>query len=208
MKISKGGAISIFVIFFVLADQIIKFAVKLNMTIGESVPVFGHWFRILFIENNGMAFGLQWGGVFGKLLLSVLRLALIAFIIYFIVKKLLRDPATPKGVFIGVSLVLVGAIGNELDSIFYGVLFDESTYSHIAGLLPAAGGYAPLLCGRVVDMFYFPIIDTVLPDWVPFWGGEPFVFFRPVFNLADACISVGFLYLLFFQSKFLFSKGR
>lgn len=201
MKLSKGQIISFFVILLLVIDQIIKFAVKLNMTMGESIPVFGNWFQIYFIENNGMAFGMQWGGALGKLALSLFRIILIGVIVYYI-HKLIKKANTPTGVFVGVSLVLVGAIGNVIDCLFYGIIFNDSTFTTVAQFLPDGGGYSSLLFGRVVDMFYFPIINTHFPDWFPIWGGEDFVFFRPIFNFADACISVGVVYMLLFQRKF------
>lgn len=202
MKLSGGAKISIFVVLLLVIDQVIKFAVKLNMTLGESIPVFGDWFQICFVENNGMAFGMQFGGMVGKILLTLFRVILIGFIIYYINKVLLKKSDTPTGVIVGVSLVLVGAIGNVIDCLFYGQIFSASSYLMVAELFPSGGGYAPLLMGKVVDMFYFPIIDTVLPEWVPIWGGEKFVFFRPVFNFADSCISVAVIYMLLFQRKF------
>ena len=201
MKISKGCGISLLVILLLVIDQVIKFAVKLNMTIGESIPVFGDWFQICFIENNGMAFGMQFGGSVGKLALSLFRVVLIGFIIVYL-RKRIKKAGTPTGVLVGLSLVLVGAIGNVVDCLFYGEIFSASTYSQVAQLFPPDGGYTGFLYGKVVDMFYFPIIDTVLPEWVPFYGGEHFIFFRPIFNFADACISVSVIYMLLFQRKF------
>ena len=201
MKISKGCGISLLVILLLVIDQVIKFAVKLNMTLGESIPVFGDWFQICFIENNGMAFGMQFGGSVGKLALSLFRVVLIGFIMVYL-KKLIKKAGTPTGVLVGLSLVLVGAIGNVVDCLFYGEIFSASTYSQVAQLFPPDGGYTGFLYGKVVDMFYFPIIDTVLPEWVPFYGGEHFIFFRPIFNFADACISVSVIYMLLFQRKF------
>ena len=201
MKISKGCGISLLVILLLVIDQVIKFAVKLNMTIGESIPVFGDWFQICFIENNGMAFGMQFGGSVGKLALSLFRVVLIGFMIVYL-RKLIKKAGTPTGVLVGLSLVLVGAIGNVVDCLFYGEIFSASTYSQVAQLFPPDGGYTGFLYGKVVDMFYFPIIDTVLPEWVPFYGGEHFIFFRPIFNFADACISVSVIYMLLFQRKF------
>lgn len=201
MKLTKGGRISLFVVLLLVIDQVIKFAVKLNMTIGESIPVFGDWFQICFIENNGMAFGMQFGGSLGKLALSLFRVVLIGFIIVYL-RKLIKRAGTPTGVLVGLSLVLVGAIGNVIDCLLYGEIFSASTYTKVAQLFPPDGGYTGFLYGKVVDMFYFPIIDTVLPDWVPFYGGKPFVFFRPIFNFADACISCAVVYMLIFQRKF------
>jgi signal peptidase II len=202
--LSKGKLITLLVVSLLIIDQIIKFVVKTNMSLGESIHVIGNWFQIYFIENNGMAFGMQFGGAFGKLLLTTLRFVLIGFIIYYIAKLIKKD--APAGVLIGISLVLVGAVGNLVDSIFYGVLFDASTFNNVSVLLPAGGGYAPLLHGKVVDMFYFPLVDTILPDWMPLWGGERFIFFRPIFNFADSCITVGVFYLIFFQRHFFKSR--
>ena len=220
MKLSKGQLVTIFIVFLLLIDQAIKITVKLNMTLGESIHVCGDWFQILFIENRGMAFGMQFGtGIFGKLFLSLLRLGLIGVLIWYLHKLIKRDAAAtsiadseskeagagnvhvPAGVFVGLSLVLVGAVGNMLDSLFYGLIFSSSEAMQKAVLFPIGGGYAPMLFGQVVDMFYFPLIDTVLPDWVPIWGGENVVFFRPIFNFADSCVSVGVIYLLLFQRK-------
>ena len=202
MKLSKGKIISLSVILLLLVDQAIKFAVKLNVTLGESIPVLGDWFKICFVENNGMAFGMQFGGDFGKILLTLFRIVLIGLIIYYINKVLLKKSDTPTGVLVGVSLVLVGAIGNVIDCIFYGQLFSASSYGMLAEFLPSGGGYAPLMMGKVVDMFYFPLIESTFPDWLPIWGGKDFIFFRPVFNFADSCISVGVIYMLLFQYKY------
>jgi len=200
MQVSKGKKVTFLVILILLIDQIVKIWIKTHMTIGESIPVFGNWFQIYFIENNGMAFGMQFGGSFGKLLLSVFRLVLIGFIIHYI-NKLIKKEA-PVGVLYGVSLILIGAIGNVIDSMFYGLIFNESTFTTTASLFPAGGGYASFLHGKVVDMLYFPIIDTTLPTWVPFLGGEDFIFFRPIFNIADSCITIGVVYLILFQRNF------
>ena len=201
MRLTKGARISIFIVVLLLIDQAIKFAVKLNMTIGESIPVFGDWFQICFIENNGMAFGMQFGGSIGKLALSLFRVVLIGAIIVYL-RKLLKRKETPTGVLVGLSLVLVGALGNVIDCLFYGEIFSASTYTKVAQLFPPDGGYTGLLYGKVVDMFYFPIINTTWPEWVPYYGGEEFIFFRPVFNFADACISVSVIYMLIFQRNF------
>ena len=201
MKLSKGSQISILVVLLLVIDQVIKFAVKLNMTLGESIPVFGNWFQICFIENNGMAFGMQFGGSIGKLALSLFRVVLIGAIIVYL-RRLIKKAETPTGVLVGLSLVLVGAIGNVIDCLFYGEIFSASTYNQVAQLFPPDGGYTGLLYGKVVDMFYFPIINTTWPDWVPHYGGKEFIFFRPVFNFADACISVSVIYMLIFQRKF------
>ena len=185
MKLSKGTRITLLVVLLLIIDQVIKILVKTNMTLGQSIHVAGNWFQILFIENNGMAFGLQFGEHWGKLALSLCRLVLIALIIVYM-RRLLKKPDTPWGVHIGLAAILCGAIGNMIDSMFYGIIFD----------------YAPFLYGRVVDMFYFPIIDTTLPANFPIWGGRHVIFFRPIFNFADSCITCGAIYLLIFQWKF------
>ncbi len=185
MKVSKGTRITILVVLLLIIDQIVKILVKTNMTLGQSIPVFGKWFQILFIENNGMAFGLQFGEGWGKLALSLCRLVLIVLIIIY-VRKLLKKPDTPNGVLVGLAAILCGAIGNMIDSMFYGLIFD----------------YAPFLYGKVVDMLYFPLIDTTLPANFPIWGGRHIIFFRPIFNIADSCITCGAIYLLIFQWKF------
>jgi len=205
MQLSKGKKITILIILILLIDQIVKIWIKTHMTLGESFPVFGNWFQIYFIENNGMAFGMQLGGAMGKLLLSLFRIALAGFIIHYIY-KLIRAK-TPTGILVGVALILVGAIGNIFDSLFYGLIFSESTFTEVSTLFPDGGGYAPFLFGRVVDMLYFPIINTTLPDWFPIWGGEEFVFFRPIFNIADSCITTGVVYMLLFHRRFFISAS-
>ncbi|MBB3186732.1 lipoprotein signal peptidase [Microbacter margulisiae] len=188
---------SILTVFFVLvADQSLKFFIKLHYPLGYDHPIFS-WFHIYFIENNGMAFGME---LFGKLFLSLFRIAASVFLIYYIVKIIKRN--YPAGYVIAISLILAGAIGNLLDSMFYGVLFSDSA-AGIAQLLPIGGGYAPLFYGRVVDMLYFPLIHGQLPSWVPFWGGEDFIFFRPIFNLADSAVTVGVFIILLFYRRYL-----
>ncbi len=201
MKVSRGTKITVFVVLMLLIDQIIKILVKTNMTVGESIHVFGDWFQIYFIENNGMAFGMQFGGSVGKYVLSIFRVVLVVVILLYI-KKLLKRKETPMGVLIGLAAIMCGAFGNIIDSLFYGLLFSESTYTQVAQFLPEAGGYAGFLQGKVVDMLYFPIIDTDLPQWVPFWGGNHVIFFRPIFNFADSCITCGAIYLLLFHWRF------
>ncbi|MBR1539175.1 MAG: lipoprotein signal peptidase [Bacteroidales bacterium] len=189
MKVSKGTRITLFVVLLLIIDQVIKILVKTNMSIGQSIHVFGDWFQILYIENVGMAFGLSFGENWGKLLLSLCRLVLIVVIVIYM-RRLLKKEDTPRGVLFGLAAILCGAIGNMIDSMFYGILFD----------------YAPFLYGRVVDMFYFPIIDTTLPANFPIWGGRHIIFFRPIFNFADSCITCGAIYLLLFQWRF-FAKS-
>lgn len=204
MKLSRGTRLTLFVILLLVVDQVSKIVVKTNMTLGESIPVLGNWFQIYFVENMGMAFGMNFGAGIGKLLLTLFRLVLSAAIILYM-RKLLKESETPAGVLYGLAAILCGAMGNIVDSLFYGLIFNESTYTQVATLFPAGGGYAPLGFGKVVDMLYFPLIDTTWPEWMPFVGGTPFRFFNAIFNFADSCITVGAAYLIFFQWKF-FSK--
>ena len=199
MRLTPGKQVTLIVFVLLLIDQAVKIWIKTHMTIGESIPVFGDWFQIYFIENNGMAFGMQFGGAIGKFFLTALRLVLIGVIIYY-VKKLIESGSS-RAFLTGVALILVGAIGNVIDSMFYGIVFSESNFTQVASLFPEGGGYAPFMFGKVVDMLYFPIIDTTLPQWFPFKGGELFIFFRPIFNIADSCITIGVFYLLLFKRK-------
>lgn len=200
MALTQGKRITLLVILIVLLDQASKIWIKTNMTIGQSFDILGDWFKIYFIENNGMAFGMQFGGFWGKIILTILRLILIAAIILY-ERKLIKKGA-PTGVIVGVALILVGAIGNVIDCTFYGKIFSESTHTQVASLFPADGGYAPFLQGKVVDMLYFPLIETTLPKWLPFWGGNHFIFFRPIFNIADSAITIGVFYLFLFQRRY------
>lgn len=161
--------------------------------------MFGDWFILHFTENNGMAFGMDLPGVYGKIFLSLFRLAAISGIIIFLV-RLMKQNSNP-GLIISISLILAGAVGNMIDSAFYGMIFSDS-YGRIASLFPQEGGYSSFLQGRVVDMFYFPVIKGTLPDWLPFWGNRYFVFFRPVFNIADSAITIGVFVIIFFQKRF------
>ena len=200
-KVSKGTVLLLVGIGLVIIDQVIKILVKTNMSIGENFNVIGQWFKIYFIENEGMAFGMKFGGSVGKFMLSLFRIVLFGALVYWI-RALLKKPGTPSGVTVGLTLIAAGAMGNIIDCLFYGILFSESTYSSVAEFLPDGGGYAPFFFGKVVDMFYFPIIDTTFPEWLPLIGGNPFRFFAPVFNFADSCVTCGALYLIFFQWKF------
>ncbi|MFO8129112.1 MAG: lipoprotein signal peptidase [Bacteroidales bacterium] len=197
---------SLIIIFLVLLlDQILKVWIKTHMHLGEEIPVFGNWFIIHFTENEGMAFGMKLGGASGKLILSIFRiLAVILIGIY--LYRLVRTGSHP-GLIICISLIFAGAFGNIIDSAFYGLLFSESSYHQVASFLPEGGGYTSFLHGKVVDMFYFPLIEGSLPSWVPFWGGNDFVFFRPVFNLADSSITVGVFILILFQKRFFGKKN-
>ena len=167
------------------------------MFLGQEHQLFD-WFYIHFAEDNGMAFGMEFGGDWGKLALSLFRIVFVGFIASYLYKLVKQN--ADKILITSLSLVLAGAIGNILDGVFYGVLFNDS-YHQIAKLLPDSGGYAPLFFGKVVDMFYFPMFKGYLPEWIPFWGGDYVVFFRPVFNIADAAISVGVGIMIFFQKR-------
>ena len=185
-----------------IADQWLKFWVKTNMVIGEEIPLFGDWGILHFIENPGMAFGWKFGGEWGKLALSLFRILAVGLLIYYI-RVLIREKVK-FGLLVCFALILAGAIGNIIDSAFYGLLFSASTYHATvpAEFLPEGGGYGGFLLGKVVDMFYFPLFRGTFPDWLPFWGGEPFLFFRPVFNLADSAITVGIGAMLLFYRDF------
>ena len=201
MKVSKGTKLFALGVLLVVIDQIMKILVKTNMQIGEHFNVIGNWFQIFFIENEGMAFGMKFGGVAGKFCLSLFRIILFGLLFWWISslsrksvtpdggKALLPDgktPVVPTGVLVGLTLIAAGAMGNLIDCLFYGLIFD----------------YAPFMFGRVVDMLYFPLIDTIWPTWMPFVGGERFLFFAPIFNFADSCVTVGAIYLLIFQYSF------
>jgi signal peptidase II len=193
----------IFIVVLILfIDQALKFWIKTHMYMQQEFIILPNWFRIHFIENEGMAYGLKFGGDFGKILLTLFRLAAVV-IGFWYMKKLVRQQFH-TGLLICGSLILAGAAGNLIDSMFYGIIFSDSTYD-IARFLPKEGGYGPFLHGKVVDMLYFPIYEGYLPKWIPFKGGDYFIFFRPVFNIADAAISTGVITILLFQKRF-FSK--
>lgn len=186
----------------VLADQALKIYVKTHFHAGESHAIIGNWFRLYFIENEGMAYGWKFGGEWGKMILTLFRLGAVIFGIFYI-RKIIQKKYHP-GFIICAALIFSGALGNLIDSMFYGLIFDDSTMNayNVAKIFPKHG-YAGFLHGKVVDMLYFPIIRNAhFPMWVPFWGGEDFEFFRPIFNLADASISTGIITILVFQKRF------
>jgi signal peptidase II len=190
----------ILIIISILAiDQVLKIWIKTNLSLGEEMVVFNDWFILHFVENNGMAFGLEFAGEYGKLFLSIFRIFAVIIIGWYLF-KLAAQKNVPFGFLISIALIFSGAAGNIIDSMFYGMIFNHS-YGQVAGFLPEGGGYASFLHGRVVDMFYFPMIQCQLPGWIPFWGGNEFVFFRPVFNIADSAITIGIFSILLFYRK-------
>lgn len=198
-KIQKQRYIAVFIIVVVLLiDQISKLWIKLNMQLGDEVYIFD-WFRIYFLENDGMAFGFSFGGEWGKLVLSLLRIIIISFGIWYLFKSIKENKR--NSFVISLSMILAGAIGNMIDSAFYGLIFSES-YMQIATLFPEGGGYASFLYGRVVDMLYFPLISGYYPSWFPIIGGDNFLFFSPVFNIADSSVCVGFALFFITQKEF------
>lgn len=184
MNFKKLGLPLLLAFGVLLVDQLVKLYIKTNFYLGEEIHVLGDWFRIHFTENYGMAFGLEFGGKSGKILLTLFRLVAVGFIGWYIFDLSKKD--TNKWYIIAWALILSGALGNIIDSVFYGVIFGYDAWFH----------------GRVVDMFYFPIIQTTIPENWPFWAGEDFEFFRPVFNVADAAISIGFVIILLGQKTF------
>lgn len=197
-KSRKTWYVIITVMLVLFLDQWLKVYIKTNFQLAETHAIFGNWFELHFVENPGMAYGLAFGGKWGKIALTSFRLIASGLIIYYI-RNLIREGAK-TALIVLVSLVLAGALGNIIDSIFYGVLFSASNHQ-IASFMPRNGGYATWFMGNVVDMLHFPLIDTFWPDWVPFVGGERLQFFRPVFNIADAAISMGVIIILIFRKK-------
>ena len=193
----------IFIILLLIIDQVVKITIKTTMTLGEEFNVLGNWFRIHFIENNGMAFGMEFGGRFGKIFLTLFRVVAVCGIGWYI-SKLIKEKA-PKGLVFAFCLIFVGALGNIIDCLFYGMIFSDS-YGQVATMFPEFGGYSTFLHGKVVDMLYFPLYEGFLPDWFPIWGGKHLIFFRPVFNLADSYISIGVFMIILFYRKFFSSK--
>lgn len=194
--ITKGRLAVILIIAILLIDQFIKIWVKTHMELHESIRI-TDWFYIAFIENNGMAYGMQIGS---KLLLSLFRVVAISFLGYYIWQQS-RKPNVRWGYIVCLSMILAGAAGNLIDCMFYGLCFDASAIGHVSQYVGFGNGYESFLMGRVVDMFYFPLIVTTYPDWFPFYGGEEFIFFSPVFNFADSSISIGVVALLLFFRK-------
>jgi signal peptidase II len=186
------------ILLILLVDQILKIYIKTHFMLGEEVVVAKNWFIIHFVENNGMAFGFEFGKSIGKYFLSIFRIAAIGALGWYISKLLKKE--VPFGLIVCFSLIFAGATGNLIDSAFYGLIFNESRGS-VATMFPDGGGYTSFLLGRVVDMFYFPLINTHFPSWFPFWNGQEFIFFRPVFNIADSSISIGIVAIFIFYRQ-------
>ena len=201
-KRADGWLSCLIVVVLVIIDQVIKIEVKTHLCLGESIRI-TDWFFIDFVENNGMAFGMTF---FNKLALSLFRLFAISAIGYYIYRVIRRQHHT--GYVVVLSVIMAGALGNLFDSIFYGLIFSNSSPFYASYFVPFGTGYAPVLQGKVVDMFYFPLIVSTWPEWVPFFGGEDFIFFSPVFNFADACVSVGIVVLVLFYRKDLEHLGE
>jgi signal peptidase II len=199
----KARQVILIILLIIFADQALKFYIKLNYYIGEEHNVIGQWFKLHFVENEGMAWGWSFGGAFGKIALTLFRLVAVIFGVFYLRKIIMKREH--RGFIICAALIFAGALGNLLDSMFYGLIFNDSgdVFNHsLAHAFPKGGGSGTFLHGRVVDMLYFPLVSGVFPKWVPIWGGEYYEFFRPVFNIADASISAGVISILLFQRRF------
>ena len=194
---SRGTIVAIIIVITVILDQVLKIWVKTGFYLGEDMPIFS-WFHLLFIENNGMAFGMTIGS---KLALTLFRIVAVSMLIWYI-HSIYSIKAVPAGYLACLAFITAGAAGNIFDCVFYGLIFDNPMPPQVAQLFPAGGGYAPLFMGKVVDMLYFPLFSFTWPSWIPFVGGDHFLFFQPVFNLADAAISCGIFVLIIFYHNY------
>lgn len=199
-NLSNNKKTILLIILLLVIDQVVKIWVKTTMYIGQEHVVFHDWFFIRFIENPGAAFGAQLGGEYGKLILSLFRIAAVGVLGWYLHRLIKRK--APTGVIVGFSLILAGALGNIIDSAFYGLIFSQPAPPEVATLFPEGGGYGTFLHGEVVDMLYFPLFSGHYPEWFPWIGGHPFTFFSPIFNIADSYITIGVIYMLLFQRKF------
>ena len=196
--IKKKSWICIGIIALMLViDQVVKIWIKTTLPIGGDIPLIGEWCRLHFVENEGIAFGVSFGDSFGKAFLTLFRLVASVVIVFILIRQLKKN--APYSLLLSITLILVGAVGNLVDSCFYGVIFNESTYDQVATLFPDGGGYAGLLFGKVVDMFYFPMFHWTWPDWLPAVGGQSAEFFNAIFNVADSCVCVGVALLIIDQ---------
>lgn len=199
---SRGTIVAIIIVITVILDQVLKIWVKTGFYLGEDMPIFS-WFHLLFIENNGMAFGMTIGS---KLALTLFRIVAVSMLIWYI-HSIYRIKAVPAGYLACLAFITAGAAGNIFDCVFYGLIFDNPMPPQVAQLFPAGGGYAPLFMGKVVDMLYFPLFSFTWPSWIPLVGGDHFLFFQPVFNLADAAISCGIFVLIIFYHNYVLSPA-
>ncbi|PIF05861.1 MAG: lipoprotein signal peptidase [Draconibacterium sp.] len=195
----------IIIVVILIIDQVSKFWIKTNLSLGQEIIIFKDWFILHFVENKGMAFGFEFAGNNGKIFLSLFRLVAVIAIGWYLF-KLARQKNVAFGFIVCLSLIFAGAVGNIIDSLFYGMIFSDSI-GRVATLFPEGGGYAGFLHGWVVDMLYFPLIEGHYPEWFPWIGGNPFIFFRPVFNIADSSITIGIFFILLFYRRY-FNKGE
>ncbi|HPR31497.1 MAG TPA: lipoprotein signal peptidase [Prolixibacteraceae bacterium] len=196
---SKKQLAILVIILILIADQILKIWIKTSFYLGEERRVIGNWFLLHFVENRGMAFGFEFAGRYGKVILTLFRLVAASAIFWYLLKLIKKG--IPAGLVVSIALICAGALGNIIDSAFYGVLFSDS-YGRLAEFLPPGGGYETFLHGSVVDMLFFPLIKGTWPSWSPINAGEPFIFFRPVFNIADSSITIGISIILLFYRKY------
>lgn len=202
----KLRSVFLLVALVLVVDQVLKFWIKTSYPFGHVMNIAGQkWAQLYFIENPGMAWGMELGGNWGKLILTLFRLIAVTFGTWYL-WKVVRENTYTKGFIVCASLIYAGALGNLIDSLFYGLIFEESSYMHVAKVVSPGNGYGGFLHGKVVDMLYFPMVHSTFPAWMPFLGGKDFEFFSPIFNIADASISVGVLTLLVFQKRFLQTK--